>query len=46
MNDRFETADVIELDFVLFDLSIPGDSELTFRLKTCTVPLSLDTASH
>lgn len=26
--------------------SIPGDPELTLRLKTCTVPLSLETASH
>lgn len=26
--------------------SIPGDPELTLRLKTCTVPLSLETDSH
>lgn len=28
------------------ELSFPGDPELSFRLKTWTVPLSLETASH
>lgn len=30
----------------LRDLSIPKDPESTLRLKTWTVPLSLETASH
>lgn len=28
------------------DLSFPGDAKLTLRLKTWTVPLSLETTSH
>lgn len=48
MKERCETADgVVALVSVgSRDLSTPRDPDSTFRLKTCTVPLSLETASH
>ena len=48
MKERCETAvgDALFGSAAPRDLSLPKDPESTFRLKTCTVPLSLDTASH
>lgn len=48
MKERDETADGTERfgSDELRDLSLPNDPDSTFRLKTCTVPLSLETASH
>ena len=40
-----EWGDVTRSD-ALSDLSIPGDPALILRLKTWTVPLSLETANH
>ena len=40
-----EWGDVTGSD-ALCDLSIPGDPALILRLKTWTVPLSLETANH
>lgn len=48
MKERDETADGTERfgSDELRDLSLPNDPDSTFRLKTCTVPLSLEIASH
>ena len=47
MKERDEMADELGgLVDGLRDLSFPKDPESTFRLKTWTVPLSLETASH
>lgn len=48
MKERCETAAGVEGfgSIELHVLSIPIDLESTFRLKTWTVPLSLETASH
>jgi hypothetical protein len=48
MNERDELDCVtarFESDAVR-DFSFPADAELTLRLKTWTVPLSLETANH
>lgn len=48
MNERDEVGDETERlasDAVRW-LSFTGDPEFTLRLKTWTVPLSLETASH
>ena len=46
--DKEEAGDVTArlCSFVLCDLSITGDPGLILRLKTWTVPLSLETTSH
>lgn len=48
MKERDEMPDGLGrlISDVLRDLSLPKDPESTFRLKTWTVPLSLETASH
>lgn len=48
MKERCETGDGVDKcgSGVLCVLSMPIDPESTFRLKTWTVPLSLETANH
>lgn len=47
MKDRDEFDDEVTiLESEEIRISFPLDPELTFRLKTWTVPLSLETASH
>lgn len=47
MKERDEVGDVATPgSAALLGLSFLGDPELTLRLKTWTVPLSLETASH
>lgn len=47
MKDKDELVDGERLGSeMVLEWSFPGDSELTFRPKTWTVPLSLETASH
>ena len=45
INEREEWGDVTGLD-ALSELSVPGNLALFLRLKTWTVPLSLETANH
>lgn len=48
MKERCETAERLELftSDALHELPLPNDPDSNLKLNTCTVPLSLEAASH